>query len=217
MNINIPYKLFEIKKIEDSKIQEINDLKEDNICVDITNIDQENNFNEILSFLKKIHDQFSKKKNILFLTDNKYLKQNLIKMKLSCSETIETTIEEPKIKEEPIENYSFLNERLKYLRSGSNKHVQNKNVLIYDSVRSGGELICDGSIIVLGTASGKLIAGVTDPNSYILCQDYQGELVSINGVYEVGKDTQEYFNESVLIELNEDGTKLIFNKIKKLI
>ena len=94
-----------------------------------------------------------------------------------------------------------------------NQLLSEKNALILDSLRNGGEIIADGSVVVCGNTEGKIIAGVKDPNAYILCLNFNAELVSINGVYSKGYDLIDYSNKKVLIQLNLEGESL---EIKEL-
>lgn len=220
MKINIPFQSIELKDIT-SDIKELIDTNHKNLAIDISGINKDVDFNELLQYLININEYYSEQK-IVFITNSLFLSQNLKKMHLNCHLNDELSMFEEKKQEKQKEETQqknenfFINQKVKHIRSGSRLYVQEKNVLVIDSIRSGGELICDGSVTVLGKSTGKIIAGVKDPNSFVICNNFESELISINGVYATGNETEDYIGQSVLVELNEEGTKLIFRKVNEL-
>lgn len=94
-----------------------------------------------------------------------------------------------------------------------------RSLIVVGSVHSGGEVLADGDVFVLGRLRGRALAGLAgdDPDAKILATRFDPELVCIGGVYttvddvtELGLDVE---NGAVMVTLADDGDNLDFQEI----
>jgi septum site-determining protein MinC len=72
------------------------------------------------------------------------------------------------------------------VRSGQTVEFPEGDVTVIGSVGSGAEIIAGGSIHVYGSLRGRAVAGTSgDQTARIFCQDFDAELLSIDGKYRV--------------------------------
>jgi septum site-determining protein MinC len=72
------------------------------------------------------------------------------------------------------------------VRSGQTIEYPDGDVTVIGSVSSGAEIIAGGSIHVYGALRGRAVAGTSgDQNARIFCQDFDAELLSIDGKYRI--------------------------------
>lgn len=77
----------------------------------------------------------------------------------------------------------------KPVRSGQQVYAQGGDLVILASVGAGAEVVADGCIHVQGALNGRAIAGAQgDTAARILCQQFNAELVSIAGQYQIGEE-----------------------------
>lgn len=77
----------------------------------------------------------------------------------------------------------------KPIRSGQQIYAQGGDLVILASVGAGAEVVADGCIHIYGALNGRAIAGALgDSSARILCQQFNAELVSIAGQYQVGEE-----------------------------
>lgn len=78
----------------------------------------------------------------------------------------------------------------KPVRSGQSIVFKNGDVTILGSIASGAEVVAGGSIHVYGALRGRALAGVSgNKNARIFCQNFNAELVAIDGFYSTINDT----------------------------
>ena len=78
------------------------------------------------------------------------------------------------------------------VRSGMQVYAKSKSLLISGNVSRGSEVIADGHIIVLGTLSGKALAGALgDKSACVFAYNLRPELLSIAGVYTINDEIPE--------------------------
>lgn len=95
------------------------------------------------------------------------------------------------------------------VRGGTVVRADNENVLIIGSVRHGAEIIAGGSVVVYGSLEGRVVAGLKDNSSYVLAQNFQPDLVAINGVYITNDQvTKKKLSGTVLLTLDPSGENL---------
>jgi septum site-determining protein MinC len=89
------------------------------------------------------------------------------------------------------------------LRSGQEKYIKDNSIVYEGDIKSEAELKADNDIIILGTLSGKALAGFSgNDNARIFALNYQPILVSIAGIYKRYEEPDELFGHSVMITLN---------------
>ncbi|MEE3003598.1 MAG: septum site-determining protein MinC [Pseudomonadota bacterium] len=95
----------------------------------------------------------------------------------------------------------FLN---KQIRSGQQVYAKECDLVITGSVSSGAEIIADGSIHILGTLSGKAIAGASgNKSSYVFASTFNAELVAIAGIYKVYEASKNFTNTHIYLKNNQ--------------
>ena len=91
------------------------------------------------------------------------------------------------------------------LRGGNQLKNENGDIVIIGSVNMGAEVYASGNIIVIGSAEGKLIAGVNDPEAFIYAKLFKTTIVSINGNYKtIENNSVLYGSEDMLVELKDE-------------
>jgi septum site-determining protein MinC len=98
------------------------------------------------------------------------------------------------------------------VRGGQSIIEENYNLVIEGSINNGAEVISGGSIVILGSLNGKAMAGFKDHNSYIIAQDFNPELISINGIFD-NDGLGEYRDKPIFVNLNSKEECLIYKKI----
>jgi septum site-determining protein MinC len=97
------------------------------------------------------------------------------------------------------------------IRSGQKMLTRNKNLNIFESVKSDAEIAASGSILVSGGLYGRAAAGVDgDPSATIVALKFDPVLVAINGVYVLFEDgvPEEYKNKPVIVTLEDGNIKI---------
>jgi len=95
------------------------------------------------------------------------------------------------------------------IRSGQQVYAKDQNLVIIGSVSAGAEVIADGSIHVYGSLRGKAIAGAKGHHrAQIYCQDFEAEMVSINGNYMLSESMEKYWGDPIYIQLTDSELTL---------
>lgn len=80
----------------------------------------------------------------------------------------------------------------KPVRSGQQIYAQGGDLVVLAAVGAGAEVVADGCIHIYGALNGRAIAGAQgDTAARILCQQFNAELVSIAGQYQIGDEWSE--------------------------
>lgn len=94
------------------------------------------------------------------------------------------------------------------LRGGANLVNKNGDIIIIGSTNHGSEVHTSGNLIVLGNASGKLIAGIGNPDSIIYTSFLDASIISIDGVFKIiEEDSIAYRRESTLVQMKNGSLK----------
>lgn len=95
------------------------------------------------------------------------------------------------------------------IRSGQQIYAKDQNLVIIGSVSAGAEVIADGNIHVYGSLRGKAIAGAKGHHrAQIYCQDFEAEMVSINGNYWLSESMEKHWGSPVYIQLTDSELTL---------
>ncbi|MGX9418901.1 septum site-determining protein MinC [Vibrio sp. RC27] len=92
------------------------------------------------------------------------------------------------------------------IRSGQQIYAKNCDLMIFNNVGAGAEVIADGSIHIYGTLRGRAIAGAKGhKDATIICSDLQAELISIAGNYWVSDQIgEELWQKHVVVTTTTD-------------
>jgi septum site-determining protein MinC len=94
------------------------------------------------------------------------------------------------------------------IRSGTQIHAQG-DLLIFNSVSAGAEVLSNGNIYVYGTLRGRALAGIAgDKNAHIICRHLQAELIAIAGVYTIEEKLLTTAHDLNHIYLEQDALKI---------
>jgi septum site-determining protein MinC len=87
------------------------------------------------------------------------------------------------------------------------------SLLILGSVSSGGEVLSDGDIMVLGKLRGRALAGLSAGSARIIATSMDPELISVGGVLSTGDRVNGIVaGAAAMVSLN-DQKELVFQKI----
>jgi septum site-determining protein MinC len=87
------------------------------------------------------------------------------------------------------------------------------SLVILGSVSSGGEVLSDGDIMVLGKLRGRALAGLSAPTARIIATSMDPELVSVGGVLSTGDRVNEVVSGAPSMVSLNDQKELVFQKI----
>lgn len=96
------------------------------------------------------------------------------------------------------------------VRSGQQVYARGGDLVILAPVGPGAEVLADGCVHVYGALNGRAGAGVQgDETARVFCQQFNAELISIAGRYQVGDDLSEaHRNRAVQIRLDGDALSI---------
>lgn len=119
----------------------------------------------------------------------------------------------------PVENLkdSFNQDTIIYdnlVRGGQQVYAKNKNLMILGSVKINAEVVATGNVFILGDAEGRIIAGADGPDNskIIVSGKLKAQMVSINGVYRVIEETDDFYDKHNVYITLESG-KLVLKTI----
>ncbi|MCO6523874.1 MAG: septum site-determining protein MinC [Candidatus Schmidhempelia sp.] len=103
------------------------------------------------------------------------------------------------------------------LRSGQQVYAKDRDLVVYNLVNTGAEIIADGNIYIFNSLRGKAIAGASGrQDAKIFCTHIEAELVSIAGNYWISEQIPlEFHKKAAIISLFEN--KLQFEELTKVI
>lgn len=96
------------------------------------------------------------------------------------------------------------------IRSGQQIYAENGDLVIFNHVSAGAEVIADGSIHIYGTMRGRAIAGAKgQKQAKIICHNLQAELISIAGCYWLSdRIDSQFWQQKVLISRCDDTLEI---------
>jgi len=98
------------------------------------------------------------------------------------------------------------------VRSGQQVYAKG-DLIVTATVSAGAELMAEGNIHVYGSLRGKALAGVPEnTKSRIFCSDFQAELISIAGIYQLSDNISKY-QQHKPVEISLDNRTLIIKNI----
>lgn len=129
--------------------------------------------------------------------------------KTSIQASPQTPVEQPK---ELFNQDTIIYDNL--VRGGQQVYAKNKNLMILGSVKINAEVVATGNVFILGDAEGRIIAGADGPeNSKIIVSGkLKAQMISINGVYRVIEETDDFYNKQNVYITLEAG-KLVLKAI----
>ena len=89
------------------------------------------------------------------------------------------------------------------VRGGQQIYAEGRDLIIFGHVKTGAEVAAGKNLIVMGSAEGRLIAGIDDKNSIIVANKFKASLVSIHGNFLIIDEDNEHFGKTVKIKLND--------------
>ncbi|TEA27633.1 septum site-determining protein MinC [Candidatus Schmidhempelia bombi] len=103
------------------------------------------------------------------------------------------------------------------LRSGQQVYAKDRDLVVYNLVNTGAEIIADGNIYIFNSLRGKAIAGASGrQDAKIFCTHIEAELVSIAGNYWISEQIPlKFYKNAVIISLSDN--KLQFEELTKVI
>jgi septum site-determining protein MinC len=103
------------------------------------------------------------------------------------------------------------------LRSGQQVYAKDRDLVVYNLVNTGAEIIADGNIYIFNSLRGKAIAGASGrQDAKIFCTHIEAELVSIAGNYWISEQIPlKFYKKAAIISLFEN--KLQFEELTKVI
>lgn len=93
------------------------------------------------------------------------------------------------------------------VRSGQQIYARGGDLVVLSSVSPGAEIVADGNIHIYGTLRGRALAGVRgDESARIFCREFEAELVSVAGCYQLREELSENAPQGpVQIYLRDDA------------
>ena len=87
------------------------------------------------------------------------------------------------------------------------------SLVVLGSVSSGGEVMSDSDIIIMGKLRGRALAGLSSPSAKIIANCMDPELVAVGGVLSTGDQVKSVVSSSpTMVSLNENQ-ELVFEKV----
>lgn len=170
---------------------------------------------------KKSHKELFQEKGVLVFLDIHGSSANIPLSKSNENDkkentTIEKIVEVEKVVEKVVEKIIYQSDVPPMIyegvvRGGQQIYAEGRDLIIFGHVKTGAEVAAGRNLIVMGSADGRLIAGIDDKNSIIIANKFKPSLVSIHGNFLVIDEDHEYFGKTIKIKLN-DG-QLIYQEM----
>lgn len=90
------------------------------------------------------------------------------------------------------------------VRGGQQVYAEGRDLIILGHVKTGAEVVAGRNLIILGSAEGRLVAGVDSAESFIVAGKFKPSLVSIHGNYLTIDEDHKSFGKTVSLKL-ENG------------
>lgn len=158
---------------------------------------------------KKSHKELFQEKGVLVFLDIHGTSANIPLSKTTENEKNEETIVEKIVEvEKVIEKIIYQSDVPPMIyegvvRGGQQLYAEGRDLIIFGHVKTGAEVAAGKNLIVMGSAEGRLIAGIDDKNSIIVANKFKASLVSIHGNFLIIDEDHEHFGKTVKIKLND--------------
>lgn len=158
---------------------------------------------------KKSHKELFQEKGVLVFLDIHGTSANIPLSKTNENEKNEETVIEKIVEvEKVIEKIIYQSDVPPMIyegvvRGGQQIYAEGRDLIIFGHVKTGAEVAAGKNLIVMGSAEGRLIAGIDDKNSIIVANKFKASLVSIHGNFLIIDEDHEHFGKTVKIKLND--------------
>lgn len=158
---------------------------------------------------KKSHKELFQEKGVLVFLDIHGTSANIPLSKINENDKNEETVIEKIVEvEKVIEKIIYQSDVPPMIyegvvRGGQQIYAEGRDLIIFGHVKTGAEVAAGKNLIVMGSAEGRLIAGIDDKNSIIVANKFKASLVSIHGNFLIIDEDNEHFGKTVKIKLND--------------
>lgn len=158
---------------------------------------------------KKSHKELFQEKGVLVFLDIHGTSANIPLSKTNENEKNEETVIEKIVEvEKVIEKIIYQSDVPPMIyegvvRGGQQIYAEGRDLIIFGHVKTGAEVAAGKNLIVIGSAEGRLIAGIDDKNSIIVANKFKASLVSIHGNFLIIEEDNEHLGKTVKIKLND--------------
>lgn len=158
---------------------------------------------------KKSHKELFQEKGVLVFLDIHGTSANIPLSKTNENEKNEETVIEKIVEvEKIIEKIIYQSDVPPMIyegvvRGGQQIYAEGRDLIIFGHVKTGAEVAAGKNLIVMGSAEGRLIAGIDDKNSIIVANKFKASLVSIHGNFLIIEEDNEHLGKTVKIKLND--------------
>lgn len=158
---------------------------------------------------KKSHKELFQEKGVLVFLDIHGTSANIPLSKTNENEKNEETVIEKIVEvEKVIEKIIYQSDVPPMIyegvvRGGQQIYAEGRDLIIFGHVKTGAEVAAGKNLIVMGSAEGRLIAGIDDKNSIIVANKFKASLVSIHGNFLIIEEDNEHLGKAVKIKLND--------------
>ena len=158
---------------------------------------------------KKSHKELFQEKGVLVFLDIHGTSANIPLSKTNENDKNEETVIEKIVEvEKVIEKIIYQSDVPPMIyegvvRGGQQIYAEGRDLIIFGHVKTGAEVAAGKNLIVMGSAEGRLIAGIDDKNSIIVANKFKASLVSIHGNFLIIDEDNEHFGKTVKIKLND--------------
>lgn len=158
---------------------------------------------------KKSHKELFQEKGVLVFLDIHGTSANIPLSKTNENEKNEETTSEKIVEvEKVIEKIIYQSDVPPMIyegvvRGGQQIYAEGRDLIIFGHVKTGAEVAAGKNLIVMGSAEGRLIAGIDDKNSIIVANKFKASLVSIHGNFLIIEEDNEHLGKTVKIKLND--------------
>lgn len=161
---------------------------------------------------KKSHKELFQEKGVLVFLDIHGSSTNIPLSSSNENTVIEKIVEVEKV----IEKIIYQNDVPPMIyegvvRGGQQLYAEGRDLIIFGHVKTGAEVAAGKNLIIIGSAEGRLIAGIDDNKSIIVAHKFKPSLVSIHGNFLTIDEDHAHFGKIVKVELN-DG-QLIYQEM----
>lgn len=153
---------------------------------------------------KKSHKELFQEKGVLVFLDIHGTSANIPLSQTNEDAVIEKIVEVEKVIEKII--YQSDVPPMIYegvVRGGQQIYAEGRDLIIFGHVKTGAEVAAGKNLIIMGSAEGRLIAGIDDKNAIIVANKFKASLVSIHGNFLVIDEDHGNFGKTVKIKLND--------------
>jgi septum site-determining protein MinC len=158
---------------------------------------------------KKSHKELFQEKGVLVFLDIHGSSANIPLSKTTETEKSEETVIEKIVEvEKVIEKIIYQSDVPPMIyegvvRGGQQIYAEGRDLIIFGHVKTGAEVAAGKNLIIMGSAEGRLIAGIDDKDAVIVANKFKASLVSIHGNFLIIDEDHSHFGKTVKIKLND--------------